>query len=73
MQTLKWMELPRPSSLTSKARLTDWQEKQMCQSRLLLADSLAIAVPASFLQHSAGLAMQQKQVTAALGPPLPRL
>lgn len=71
MQTLKWMELPHPSSLTSKARLTDWHETQMCQSRLLLADSPAAAVPTSFLQHSAGLVMQQKKVTALLGPTLP--
>lgn len=67
------MELPRPLSLTSKARLTDWHEKLMCQSHLLLADSPAVAVPRSFLQHSAGLVMQQEQATALLGPTLPGL
>lgn len=71
MQTLKWMELPHPSSLTSKARLADWHRKQMCQSHLLLADSPAAAVPEFFLQYSAGLVMQQKQVTMLLGPALP--
>lgn len=67
MQTLKWMELPHPSSLTSKARLTDWHGKQTCQSHLLLADSpaAAAAVPEFFLQHSAALVMQQKQVTVS--------
>lgn len=60
------MELPHPSSLTSKARLTDWHEKQMCQSCLLLADKPAVAVPTSFLHHSAGLVLQQKQAGALL-------
>lgn len=67
MQTLKWMDLPHPSSLTSKARLADWHGKQTCQSHLLLADSptAAAAVPEFFLQHSAALVMQQKQVTVS--------
>lgn len=71
MQTLKGMELPHPSFLTSQARLTDWHKKPMCQSRLLLADSPAAAVPKRFPQHLAGVVMQQKQVTALLGPVLP--
>lgn len=49
-----------------KARLTDWHEKQMCQSHLLLADSPAVVVPTSFLWHSAGLVVQRKRVTARL-------
>lgn len=73
MQTSKWMELLHPSSLTSKAHLTDQHEKEMCQSCLLLAESPSVAVPTSFLHHSAGLVMQQKQVTALLSLTLPAL
>lgn len=62
------MELSHPSSLISKARLTDWHEKKMCHllQCLLLADKPAVAVPTSFLHHSAGLVMQQKQANALL-------
>lgn len=62
------MELSHPTSLTSKAHLTVWHEKQMCHllQCLLLADKPAAAVPTSFLHHSAVLVMQQKQASALL-------
>lgn len=71
MQTLEGMELPHPSSFTSQARLTDWHKRPTCQSRLLLADSPAAAVPKCFPGRLAGVIMQQKQVAAFLGPVLP--